>query len=213
MIWPLFANHPVSKDLIGLSLHKFLERGFIISAAFFDQFFPFRVQEHTMDEVGSGVDTAIEVNGGEDGFRGVGEDRGTGSAAAGLLSPAQFETPAQFKFDGDLVKALFTDEGRADSGQIAFREVGVSGKEVFGGNEAQDGITKELKALVAGKVRGAMFVGVRAMAKSFLKQLLPPKGIIEFFLQVFHKNVHSIRKGLGIGQLGRRNHLFRRSAI
>ena len=97
MIWPLFANHPVSKDLIGLSLHKFLERGFIISAAFFDQFFPFRVQEHTMDEVGSGVDTAIEVNGGEDGFRGVGEDRGTGSAAAGLLSPAQFETPAQFK--------------------------------------------------------------------------------------------------------------------
>ena len=89
----------------------------------------------------------------------------------------------------------------------------MSGKEVFGGNEAQDGITKELKALVAGKVRGAMFVGVRAMAKSLLKQLLPPKGIIEFFLQVFHKNVHSIRKGLGIGQLGRRNHLFRRSAI
>lgn len=197
MIRALFADHSVSKDLIGLSLNEFLKGGFIISAAFFDQIFPFCVQEHAMDQVRRGINPAIEVNGGEDGFRGVGEDRGSGSAAAGLLPSAQFETSAEFKFDSDLKEALFTDEGSADSGQIAFREVRVSGKEVFGGNKAQDGITEELKAFVAGEVSGPMFVSVRAVAESLLKQFLPPKGIIEFFLQIFHKNVHSKRRGSG----------------
>jgi hypothetical protein len=71
------------------------------------------------DERAGGVEAAIEVEGGDDGFEGVGEQGGFVAAAALFFATAETEVGAQIDAGGDLAEMTAADEGGAKAGQLA----------------------------------------------------------------------------------------------
>jgi hypothetical protein len=77
-------------------------------------------------ELPGGVPARIEVDRAEDGLEGVGQDRGLGAAARGLLAPAEQQDLADAEALGHLRQDAGVHHGRADLGQHALGELRVA---------------------------------------------------------------------------------------
>ena len=62
---------------------------------------------------------AIEIEGGDHGFKGVGEQGGFAAAAALFFAPAEAQVRAEVDARGYLAKVAAADEGGAKAGQLA----------------------------------------------------------------------------------------------
>jgi hypothetical protein len=102
------------------------------------------------DEGAGGVEAAIEVEGCDDGFEGVGEECGLAAAAALFFAATEAEERAEVDASGDLAEVAAADEGGAEAGQFAFARGGEAMEERFGDDEAENGVTDELKLFVVG---------------------------------------------------------------
>ena len=102
------------------------------------------------DEGAGGVESAVEVEGGDDGFEGVGEQGGLLAAAALLFSAAEAEVSAEVDAGGDFAEMTAADEGGAEAGELAFARGGEAVEEGFGDGQAEDGVAEELELLVVG---------------------------------------------------------------
>jgi len=71
------------------------------------------------DEGAGGVEAAIEIKGGDDGFEGVGEEGGLAAATALFLAATETEERAEIDAGGDLAEVAAADEGGAKAGQFA----------------------------------------------------------------------------------------------
>ena len=121
------------------------------------------------DEGAGGVEAAVEIEGGDDGFEGVGEKSGLSAAAALLFAAAEAKERAEVDAGGDLAEMAAADERGAEAGEFALAGAGETAEERFGDDEAEDGVADELKLLVVGrgvgKGLGIGLVGERAVGE------------------------------------------------
>ena len=79
-----------------------------------------------------GSEIGIKVDGGEQGFHGIGEDGGAVVAAAFEFACAEVEGVADVQFAGDFGEGGFFDELGAQGRETAFGELGEGVVEHFG---------------------------------------------------------------------------------
>jgi hypothetical protein len=102
------------------------------------------------DEEAGGIEAAIEVEGGDDGFESVGEKGGLAAAAALFFAATETEERAQVDAGGDLAQVAATDEGGAETSQFALAGGREAMEERFGDDEAENSVAYELKLFVVG---------------------------------------------------------------
>jgi len=112
-----------------------------------------------LDEGARGVETAVEVESGDDGFESVGEERGLLAAAALLFSAAKAEQCAETDAFCDAAKVTTADEGCSKAGEFAFASVGKAAEEAVGYGKSEDGVPHELKLFVV-CCGGGGYVGI-----------------------------------------------------
>ena len=83
------------------------------------------------DEGAGGVESAVEVESGDDGFEGVGEESGLLAASALLFSAAEAKVRPKVDALGDVAEMTAADEGGAEAGQLALAGVRRSGGRGF----------------------------------------------------------------------------------
>jgi hypothetical protein len=122
----------VGEDIMGLAsaggLEVLLQCGFVVAdgsaegvAALHGEV---KVRKGGLDDVlfdegAGGVEAAIEIEGGDDGFEGIGEKGGLAAAAALFLAATETEKRAEINAGGDFAKVATADEGGAKTGQFA----------------------------------------------------------------------------------------------
>ena len=122
----------VGEDVVGLAgaggLEVLLQGGFVVAdgsaegvAALHGEV---KIGEGGLDDVlfdegAGGGEAAVEVEGGDDGFEGVGEKRGLSAASALLFAAAEEEVRAEVDAGGDLAEMTAADEGGAEAGEFA----------------------------------------------------------------------------------------------
>jgi hypothetical protein len=88
------------------------------------------------DEGAGGVEAAIKVEGGDDGFEGVGEKGGLAAAAALFFAATETKERAEVDAGGDLAQMAAADQGGAKTGQFALAGGCEAMEEGFGDYEA-----------------------------------------------------------------------------
>ncbi len=135
------------------------------------------------DEGAGGVEAAVEVEGGDDGFEGVGEQGGLSAASALLFAAAEAQERAEVDAGGDFAEMAAADEGGAEAGEFALARGREAAEEGFGDGEAEDSVADELKLLVVGggvgERLGVGLVGEGAMGEGPGEELGPLEAMIE----------------------------------
>ena len=153
----------VGEDVVGLAgaggLEVLLEGGFVVADGSAEGVAALHgeveigqggLDDVLFDEGAGGVEAAIEVEGGDDGFEGVGEQGGLAAAAALFFAATEAEERAEVDAGGDLAEVAAADEGGAETGQFALAGGGEATEEGFGDDEAEDGVADELELFVVG---------------------------------------------------------------
>jgi hypothetical protein len=139
-----------------------------------------------VDEGAGGVEAAIEIERGDDGFEGVGEERGFTAASALLFSAAEKKKRAELDAGGDLAEMAAADQGGAETGELAFAGVGETEEKGFGDGQTENGVAYELKLLVVGgwvlEGFGFGLVGEGTVSESPGEELGTVEAVIEEFL-------------------------------
>lgn len=137
------------------------------------------VVEGGAEEAAYGFGAAVEPEGADDGFEGVGE-RGIGVAAAGeVFAAPEPEAGTETDEAGDAGEGGFVGEAGADLGQASFVPAGLGEEEVFGDGQAEGGIAEELKPLVVVGGVGGMLGGVGGMGQGGAKEGRVGEGVAE----------------------------------
>ena len=112
-----------------------------------------------MDEVADGFEAGvecIEIDGGDDGLCGVGQQGGLVAAPVLLGAFAEEEKLGEAEGFAEACHALAADQSGAHTGEFAFGAVRELAVEGFGDDEAEDGVAEEFELLVVGS--GGIFV-------------------------------------------------------
>ena len=135
------------------------------------------------DEGAGGGEAAVEIEGGDDGFEGVGEEGGLSAAAAVFFAAAEAEERAEVDAGGDFAEVAAADEGGAKPGEFALAGAGEAPEEGFGDSEAEDGVADELELFVIGGGVGEGFgiglVGERAVGQGPVEEI----GLLEAMIE------------------------------
>ncbi len=186
----------VGEDVVGLAgargLEMLLQGGFVVADGSAEGVASLHgevkigeggLDDVSFDEGASGVEAAVEIEGGDDGFKGVGEKRGLSAAAALFFAAAEAEERAEVDAGGDLAEVAAADERGAEASQFALAGSREAAEEGFGNDEAKDGVADELELFVVGggvgERLGIGLVGERAVGEGPGEQLGPAKGMIE----------------------------------
>ena len=127
-----------------------------------------RTGEEIDDETRSSVYPDRQVDGRDDRFEAVRQDRVLASAPRALLTLAKEHRLTHAQVGGDRRQSLRTDYRGSKPCEIAFGQVGERAVEVIGDHEAQDGVTEELQAFVGWN--SARLRAVRTVGKRLAKQ-------------------------------------------
>src|SRR5438067_4790328 len=122
----------VGEDVMGLAgagrLQVLLQRGFVVADGSAEGVAALHGEvkmgqsgfdDVLFDEGAGGVEATIEVEGGDDGFEGVGEKGGLAAATALFFAATETEERAEIDAGGDLAEVAAADEGGAKTGQFA----------------------------------------------------------------------------------------------
>src|SRR5690606_18740535 len=126
---------------------------------------------------------AVQVDGADQGFQGVGEDGFTAVAAALQLARPQAQVIAQAEAAGQHGQGLALDQARAQARQLAFAGLREALEQRLAGDEVEDGVAEEFQALVVAP-------GEAAMGEGQEQQLLVLKGVSELALKAIEWGVH-----------------------
>ena len=121
----------IGEDVVGLAgaggLKVLLESGFVVADGAAEGFAAVkgevevgkgRFDDVLFDEGAGGREATIEIEGGDDGFESVGEERGLFAAAALLFAAAEEEERAEVDAGAYFAKVAATDEGGAETGEF-----------------------------------------------------------------------------------------------
>ena len=153
----------VGEDVVGLSgaggLEVLLQGGFVVADGSAEGVAGLHgevkigqggLDDVLFDEGAGGVEAAVEIEGGDDGFKGVGEKCGLPAAAALFFAAAEAEERAEVDASGDLAEMTAADERGAETSQFALAGGGEAAEERFGDDEAENGVADELELFVVG---------------------------------------------------------------
>jgi hypothetical protein len=177
-------------------LSGFLEGALIVDGQFFVAgFFGVEVaDDHGEDELADDVDAGVEVEGGDEGFDGVGEESAFGAPAGKLFATTKEEMVTETKLDGDVVEVAGTDEVGFELGEATFGVGGVTADERFADEEAEDGVAKELELFVVVLAFGAVgrgFEGAGTVGERLLEQFPTAKLVVQSLFENCQRVVHS----------------------
>ena len=99
-------------------------------------------------EVAGALEAGREVDGADERLHRVGEDRRLHAAAGELLALAEQEVLADAEVGGHAGQRDRAHDGLADLREVALVEVEVFAEDVVRDDDAEDGVTQELQALV-----------------------------------------------------------------
>ena len=105
---------------------------------------------------------SVEVDGADDRFHGVGQDRGLLPPARRILALAQRQSRADAQLGRQVGQNAGVHHRRPHLGQLALSQVRERAEQVVGHDQAEHGVTQELEALVglgAGRLRAPRPVG------------------------------------------------------
>lgn len=144
------------------------------------------LENFPQDEAAGGPEATVEVKSCHDSFDAICEQGGFFASAAALFTASEEHVFAEVEARGDLAKVLAADEFGAEAGKLAFAQLGIAAAEVFGDEEADDGVAEELKLLVVGgcAVGGVEpgelpLVGERAVGEGANEQIRLRKFVLE----------------------------------
>jgi hypothetical protein len=136
-----------------------------------------------LDKGAGGVETAVEVKRGDDGFESVGEQRGLLPTAALLFAAAEAEHGSEADALGDMAEVTAADERGAEAGEFALACVWEPAVEAVGDSETEDGVTNKFQLLVVGSgSRGSVGVGLvgeGTMGEGEREELGTPEAVVE----------------------------------
>jgi len=136
-----------------------------------------------LDEGAGGFETAVEIEGGDDGFECVGEERGLLTASALFFSAAEAEHGSEADTLSDVTQVAAADEGGTEAGEFALTCVRELAVEAVGDCEAEDSVTYELKLFVVGSGRRGSFgvglVGEGAVGEGEGEEFGAPEAMVE----------------------------------
>ena len=127
---------------------------------------------------------AVQVNAGDQRLKGIAHHRGPLPAAGLLLAMTQQQLLAQLYLLGKFKQALFAHQARANSGQVALRQVELM-KDMIRHNDGKHRVSQELHPLVALYFLPA-FIGVGGMNQRTLQKRFIVKTITDSLLQSLH---------------------------
>src|SRR5215211_601759 len=160
---------------------QLLERGLVVESRPPPGGLHHPVLEQPAHQRGRPRQALVQVDGPEHGLEGVGQDRGLVAAARQLLAPAQTDGLADAELAGHLGEHVHVHRGRPQLGQLALGQVREGAVDDVGHDQAEDGVTQELEALVGGQA--AVLVGVAAVREGPDVQLLTaeadPEGLLD----------------------------------
>ncbi len=144
------------------------------------------VLEEAHDEAPGAVVAGIDEHGPDDGLEGVGDGGGALAAAAGFLAAAQDEVGAELECVSVLGEGGAIDELGTGLGQGALAEVGVVLVEPCGDDDLDDGVAKELEALVVQLAR-PLFMGDGGMGEGEAQEGGIAEAMAQRRLEVGHR--------------------------
>jgi hypothetical protein len=102
------------------------------------------------DEGPGGVEASVEIEGGDDGFESVRQERGFFAAAGLFFATPEAQEGAEIDAGGYLAEMTAADERGAEAGEFALAGGWEAAEESFGDGEAEDSVSDELELLVVG---------------------------------------------------------------
>ncbi|MNN12499.1 hypothetical protein D3C81_1254930 [compost metagenome] len=181
----LDIHHFVARQFAATRLQELLQAGFRILVG---------IDQGQLVEIGCQpgqhaiarrLHAGVQVDGADQRFGGVGQDRLAAETAALQLARAQAQVFAQVKASGQYRQGLALDQPRAQARQLAFAGLGEALEQRFTGDEVEDRIAEELEAFVVAP-------GKTAVRQGQQHQLLVLEGITELALEAAQGNAHSV---------------------
>ncbi len=136
-------------------LQALLQRGLVVAdggalGKSLAKFWQSRGDDLALNEGGCGRKTTVEVQRGNDGFKGICEERRLFASATAIFPATQSKMDAKVQRNGHGSKVCAADNRRTKTGQIPFACGGKAAEELLCHDKAQDGIPKKLQLLVVG---------------------------------------------------------------
>ena len=145
--------------------------------------------EHLSDEgqheFARALDAAVQIDGGDQRLKGIGDDGGAGSAAGQFLPVAQTQVLPQTDLVCHDVQRLFTDDGRPQLGQLPFRH-GVVVEQIVRDDDGEHRIAQKFLPLV---VFDLMFdlVGIGGVGQRHLQKCRIAKLVVDRLLKLLNR--------------------------
>lgn len=164
----------------GLGLEEFLEFAFGVVEGGDGFEFAKGVAKGAENVLAGFVVAAVEEDGAEEGFVGVGEVGGTVAAAGGFFAAGKDEVFAKSEAFGLGGEGAAVDHLGAGFGERAFADAGEAGVEFAGEDEAEDRVAEEFQALVVRNDSGR-FMCNGGVGKGEFQQV----GLLELVAEAF----------------------------
>ena len=152
----LFADHLITRLGASAGPQQLLQSGFVVGyeehlAAGVGEPIELRLQNMGENKGARREESAIEIQGGEDGFDGVSQQGGFAAASGLLLAASKPEIAAELQLLGAVHQVIGIDQMSAELGKFTFL-IGRKALEQFlAGDQLQDGIAEKLQLLVVAR--------------------------------------------------------------
>ncbi|CRS42511.1 hypothetical protein PAERUG_P7_London_17_VIM_2_06_09_00408 [Pseudomonas aeruginosa] len=186
MGFALDIHHLVARQVAATRLQELLQAGLgVLVGVHRGQLAQLR-SEPGDDPLARGVHAGIQVDGADQGFHRIGEDRLAAEPAALQLARAQPQVVAHLEAARQQGQGLALDQSRAQARKLAFASLREVVEQRLADDEVENGVTEELQALVVAP-------GVAAMGQGQDHQVPVFEGIAELALESVQRITHGMR--------------------
>ena len=129
----------------------------------------FRGEDFLKDDLLREGETGVEVESGEDRFKGIGEEGGLGSSAALFFATAETQVQSDSETLGGADQVFGADEMGLQFRELSLVVLGESAEKLDAGDESEDGVADEFHLFVV-RTESLVLASVRAMRKRLLDE-------------------------------------------
>src|SRR5829696_3480849 len=165
-----FVTHLVAGQLVASSGCELLQPRLVVLPAGPRRLLADTALEQREDELGGGLEAAVEVHRGDDRLHCVGEDRRLGPPTGRVLALAQAQGRAETELLRDVGERLGTDHRRAELGQLALGELRVLLVREAGDHESEHRVAEEFEPLVG--LLDALLGAVRTVSERAVEEIV-----------------------------------------
>ena len=179
-----FGDQDIAGDVAEADLADLLDGGLVIAVDGGGRSLLDERRKEPSDEGGGPVETGVEKHGGDNGFKGVGQERGFHPAARGLFPAAEEEEFPEPESPGHLGQRLLVYDGGAQFRELSLGIVGEFLHQHIGDGQLQDCIAQEFEPLVVLEGEGGILVDERPVGEGVLQKADVRETVAEALLQL-----------------------------